>query len=197
MPTCGRIIYDGAVCHIIQRGNNKQKIFRDDADYKKFLSLFDEYRDRFAFELYNYCLMANHLHLLLKIFKKEDLSKLMQGIFQSYRFYFKDKYQYAGYLYQGRYISKLVEADSYLLDCARYIERNPLRAKIVEDILQYRWSSYPFYAHGQINGIITENPLFSTLAKDAAKRREAYKEYVLRPRPYEDILDKAFGIAGY
>jgi putative transposase len=196
MPTCGRIIHDGAVCHIMQRGNNKQKIFRDDEDYGELLSLFDEYRNEFAFELYNYCLMPNHLHLLLKIFKKEDLPKLMQGIFQSYRFYFKDKYQYTGYLYQGRYKSKLVESDSYLLDCARYIERNPLRAGIADNILQYKWSSYPFYALGQMNVRVKINPLFCTLAKDAARRREAYVEYVCRPRPYEDILDKVFGMAG-
>lgn len=66
MPAHGRIVYDGAVCHVIQRGNNKQKIFKEGADYGKFLSLVREYKGRFTFELYNYCLMSNHLHLLIK-----------------------------------------------------------------------------------------------------------------------------------
>jgi len=197
MPTCGRIVYDEAIYHIIQRGNNRQKIFRDDEDYEKFLSLFEEYRNKRAFELYNYCLMPNHIHILMKIFKKEDLAKLMQSIFQSFRFYFRKKYKYTGYLYQGRYKSKLIEAENYLLECARYIERNPLRSRLIDDLSLYKWSSYPFYANGHRNGIITENPLFCTLSADNAKRNEAYIQYVISPRPYEEILDKTFGIAEY
>ena len=194
MPTQGRVIYDGAVCHIIQRGNNKQKIFREDEDYGKFLSLIMEYKDKIAFEQYNYCLMPNHVHMLLKIIKKDDMAKLMQGIFQSFRFYYKRKYKYAGYLYQGRYKSKLIEKDSYFLECARYIERNPLRAEIIKDLSLYKWSSYNFYAHGQRNDIVTVNPLYTALGKDHRTREEAYKEYVLTPRAYEDVIDKEFKI---
>ena len=195
MPMQRRIIYDGAVCHIVQRGNNKQKIFRTEWDYRKFLSLIMEYKNRIAFELYNYCLMPNHLHLLLKIFKKEDLSKLMQGLLQSFRFHYKRKYKYVGYLYQGRYKSKLIQKDSYLLDCARYIERNPLRAGIVKDLSQYKWSSYLFYAYGKKNDIITENPLYDGLGTDIMAKRKAYKDYVLTARVYEEIIDTKFGIA--
>jgi len=197
MPTCGRLIHDNAVCHIIQRGNNRQKICVDEEDFGKFLSLIDTYKAKFAFELYHYCLMANHLHLLLKIIMKDDLAKLMQGIFQSYRFYFKRKYRYSGYLYQGRYKSKLIKTDNYLLDCARYIERNPLRARIINDLSQYRWTSYPVYALGHESGIITENPLFSTLSNDGIKRRQMYRDYVIPARPYEEILDREFGIAHF
>ena len=195
MPTQRRVIYNGAVCHIMQRGNNKQKIFREDGDCNRFLSLIAEYKYKFEFELYNYCLMSNHLHLLVKILKKDDLSKLMQGVFQSFRFYYRKKYKYTGYLYQGRYKSKLIEKDSYMLDCARYIERNPLRAGIVKDLAQYRYSSYPLYAQGDKNCIITENPLYSDLGNDSVKRQENYKEYVLTPRAYEEIIDKEFKIA--
>ena len=195
MPTQGRIIYDGAVCHIIQRGNNRQKIFREEEDYAMLLSLIKGYQDKIAFEVYNYCLMSNHLHILMKIIEKDDLSKLMQGVFQSFRFYYKRKYRYVGYLYQGRYKSKLIEKDSYLLECARYIERNPLRAGIVKDLATYKWSSYNFYVYGQKNDIITENPMYLTLDNDFIARQEAYGRYVLTPRAYEDIIDKEFKIA--
>ncbi len=195
MPTQRRVIYDGAVCHIIQRGNNRQKVFREEEDYKKFLSLIKEYKDKFAFELYNYCLIPNHLHLLMKIIKKDDMAKLMQGVLQSFRFYYRRKYKYTGYLYQGRYKSKLIEKDSYLLECARYIERNPLRAKIVEDLSSYKWSSYNFYANGHINDIITENPAYAALGDNVEDRQKAYREYVLTSRAYEDIIDKEFKIA--
>jgi len=195
MPAHGRIIYDGAVCHIIQRGNNRQKIFKEVEDYKKLLSLIIEYKAKFVFELYNYCLMPNHLHLLMKISKGDDLSRLMQGLFQSFRFYYKRKYKYTGYLYEGRYKSKLIEKDSYLLDCARYIERNPLRAGIVKDLSHCKWSSHLFYACGDKNDIITENPLYCALGDGIATRQKAYKEYVLTPRAYEEIIDKEFKIA--
>ena len=195
MPTQRRIIYDGAVCHIIQRGNNRQNLFREEEDYGKFLSLIREYKDKIVFELYNYCLMSNHLHILMKIIDEDDLPKLMQGIFQSFRFYYKRKYKYTGYLYQGRYKSKLIEKDSYLLECARYIDRNPLRAGIVKDLSSYRWSSYNFYVYGQKNDLITANPAFVALDDDPEARHEAYREYVLTSRLYEDIIDKEFKIA--
>jgi putative transposase len=195
MPTQGRIVYDGAVCHIIQRGNNRQKLFREEEDHEKLLSLIKEYKEKMAFELYSYCLMSNHLNILMKIINKNNLPKLMQGIFQSFRFYYKRKYGYTGYLYQGRYKSKLIEKDLYLLECARYIERNPLRAKIVTDLSAYRWSSYNFYAYGQKNDIITENPMYAALGNDPMARQEAYREYVLTSRAYEDIVDKEFKIA--
>ena len=108
MPKAGRQIYDGAICHIIQRGNNRQEIFKEDQDYKKFLSIIKGYKWVYPFEIYNYCLMRNHIHLLIKIPTAKDLAKIMQGIFQSFRFYFGKKYNYAGYLYQGRFKSKLI-----------------------------------------------------------------------------------------
>lgn len=117
MPTAGRLICDGAVCHIIQRGNNRQKIFRDNGDYEKFLSLIKECKTRYDFDVYNYCLMSNHIHFLVKISHGRELSRLIQGTFQSFRFYYRRKYKYTGYLFQGRYKSKIIEKDTYLLEC--------------------------------------------------------------------------------
>ena len=178
----------------MQRGNNKQTIFREDEDFEKFLSIIRKYITKFEVEIYHYCLMRNHIHILLKIFKKETLAKMMQGILQSYRFYYKHKYGYIGYLYQGRYKSELIQDDSYLSECGRYIERNPVRAGIVKAPHEYRWSSCKHYISGQKDGIITENPLYESFGKTIESRRSAYKEYVSTARPYEEMIDRQFGI---
>ena len=193
MPTAKRQIYDGAIYHIMQKGNNSQQLFKETKDYYKFISLVKKYKGKYSFELYNYCLMNNHVHLLMKVFKKEELAKLAQGIFQSYRFYFKQKYQYTGYLYQGRYKSKIIEKNEYLLECARYIETNPLRAKLVKTLKDYKWSSYTFYAYGQKNTLLTPNPLYGAFS-NVKKRKATYARYILMPRAYENIIDEAFGV---
>ena len=194
MPTTRRLICDDSIYHVVQRGNNGQGVFRDDEDYEKFLSLMRWYIKKFAFALYHYCLMPTHIHLLLKVLKKETLAKIMQGLLQSYRFYYRKKYSYLGYLYQGRYRSKIIENDEYLLECGRYIERNPVRARLVESAEQYKWSSGIFYIAGLKNDIVTEDPLYSSFGKNIQERRRFYKDYVSIARPYEEIMDKEFGI---
>ncbi len=182
-----RKVYDNTIYHIVQSGNNKETIFKEDDDFKKFLSLIQRYMGWYDFELYHYCLMSTHIHLLLKIFEKEVLAKLMQSLFQSFRLYFKAKYGYLGQLYQGRYKSKIINKDEYLLVCSRYIERNPIRAGIVRDPKDYKWSSYKFYAYsGYRNDILTENPLYSTMGADRATCESAFRNYVLTPWPNEE-----------
>ncbi len=193
MPKSARQVYDETIYHIMQRGNNRQMIFTKNADCKRFLSLVKKYKAKYPFELYNYCLMKNHFHLLVKIHKKESLAKIMQGILQSFGYYFKEKYQYTGYLYQGRYKSKIIEKDEYLLECARYIETNPLRAGIVKNLDNYKWSSYTFYAYGDEKPLLTPNPLYSTFGRNKTGRK-SYRDYVLTPRMYENIIDGSLKI---
>jgi len=190
MPRLQRQICDEGIYHIAQRGNNKNKIFLDEDDYKEFLSLLKRYKHKYLFELYHYCLMKNHIHLLVKIIKKKDMAKLFQGIFQSFQYHHRRKYNYCGSLYQNRYKSILIQTESYLLECGRYIERNPLRAQIVNSPGRYRWSSYLFYATGERNMVITPNPLYAELAKTIQKRRKLYIDYVSQARPYEELLDE-------
>ena len=194
MPRTKRLVSDDTVFHIVQRGNNKQTIFREDEDFEKFLSIIRKYITKFKVEIYHYCLMRNHIHILLKIFKKDTLAKIMQGVLQSYRFYYKRKYGYIGYLYQGRYKSALIQDDNYLSECGRYIERNPVRAGIVKAPYEYRWSSCKHYASGQKDDITTENPLYESFGNTIENRRFAYKEYVSTARPYEEMIDRQFGI---
>lgn len=191
MARVKRLLYDGAVYHIVQRGHNRDRLFKNSKDYKAFKDLIRKYKGRFAFDIYHYCIMSNHFHLLLKVHDGTSLPKILHGITQSYSYYFRRSYKRIGYVYQNRYRSFLIEDDSYLLECGRYIERNPLRADMVKDMTQYYWSSYNFYAKGRSDDIITENPLYRDMGKTQNERQLHYCNYVTEARPYEKIVDKA------
>lgn len=187
-------VYNGSTHHVIQRGINRTAVFMEAQDYKQFKCLMRRYLRRFDINIYNYCLMPNHIHILLYVKEKAHLPKFMQALLLAYSWYYRGKYNYSGYLWQGRYKNFLIEKDSYLLECARYIERNPLRTdpKIVNDPSDYKWSSYNFYSKGIKDNLITVNPLFETLGKTPEERQLQYKEYILISRPYEEALDDIF-----
>jgi len=168
-------------------------LFKDDKDYLSFKAFMKRYLERLNIKIHNYCIMPNHIHILLLAEKAEHLSKFMQALSLSYGSYYRKRYKYTGYLWQGRFKNIHIDRDSYLLECARYIERNPLRVKykMVEDLSDYRWSSYNFYAGGKPDDIITVNPLYESMGSTAQERESRYKEYVLTPRPYEEVLDDA------
>lgn len=142
MPSGPRIILDNAYYHITTRANQKQTIFIDDQDFMVYLARVKKYKKRHGFKLYGYCLMPNHAHMLGKVDKKENLSKFMHDLNRSYTAYFNEKYKKVGYLWQGRFNSKIILKDRYLLDCINYIELNPLRANMVVSPIDYAWSSY-------------------------------------------------------
>ncbi len=186
-----RLVMDEGLYHVIQRGNDRRKVFREDADYEYFCLLFEKYLPKYKSFLYHYCLMPNHLHLLIKVREAENLPKLMQGANLSYTLYFKKKYKFTGSLWQGRYKSIVIEKDEYLMECGRYIERNPVRAGIVKDPAKYEFSSFKFYSCGKKSGIITEDILYKGLGSDQNERRIKYREYILQERIYDTILDNA------
>ena len=187
-------VSDRSTHHITQRGINRSRIFKSDEDYTKFIDFIRRYLPQFNVKIYNYCLMPNHVHLLLFTAEALHASKFMQAISLSYGAYYRKRYKYTGYLWQGRFKNFLIRKDSYLLECARYIERNPLRTKykMVNDISEFIWSSYNFYANGKVDDIITVNPLYQTMGKNAGEARANYKAYILTPRPYEEVLDDVF-----
>ncbi|MDP3790667.1 MAG: transposase [Candidatus Omnitrophota bacterium] len=190
MPRIGRVIYDNAVYHILNRGHDRRRLFQEAEDFKSFKDMIARYKQKFQFDLYHYCFMSNHFHLLLKIAKGEELSFLMKGICQTYAFHYKRKHHFSGYLFQNRYKSILIEKDEYLMECGRYIERNPARAGIVDNPEKYYWSSYNFYAKTIPDDIITPDPLYIALSVIDAERRAKYIEYVSTDRPYEQLLDE-------
>ncbi len=116
---------------------------------------------------------------------------IMQGISQAYANYHRHTYQTSGYIFQGRYKSFLIEKDEYLMGCARYIERNPIRAGIVTDLSKYPWSSYNYYAYGECDDIITSDTIYEGFGKTPHERTKNYIGYVNEPHPYEALLEKS------
>ena len=136
-----RIEFPGAFYHVITRGNNRQKIFADDEDYKYFLGRLNHYKERFKFVLFAYVLMPNHIHLLLET-GEVPLSRIMQSLQFTYTQKFNRRHKKVGHLFQGRYKAILCQKESYLLELIRYIVLNPVRARLVKRPVDWRWNSY-------------------------------------------------------
>ncbi|MDP2905684.1 MAG: transposase, partial [Candidatus Omnitrophota bacterium] len=121
MPRRPRVLIDNGYYHVVTRGIDKRRLFQDQQDYRCFKELMKEYLDEFQVNILHYCLMPNHIHLLIWAINADDLPKYMQGVLQVYASQFRKKYQSVGFIYQNRYKSNLIDKDSYLLECARYI----------------------------------------------------------------------------
>ena len=148
MPRRVREKSETRVYHIILRGVNKQTIFEEREDGKKFLSTLAEYKNDSGYKIYAYCLMSNHIHLLMKE-EKEPLEIIMRRIGARFVYWYNYKYERTGHLFQDRYKSEAVEDEAYLMNVVRYIHQNPLKAGIVEDIKDYKWSSYQDYMNNK------------------------------------------------
>ena len=144
MPRSARITIKKSCYHIITRGNQKQTVFKEPADYQKYLLLITRYKNRYHFKLFCFCLMPNHVHLIIEVDNPKHLNKIMHGLDLSYTLYFNSKYEKVGHLWQDRFKSKIIEKDAYLIECIRYIEANPVRANLASSIQQYPWSSFNF-----------------------------------------------------
>jgi putative transposase len=141
MPRIARGLADNQIYHVINRGNRRETIFHDSYDYDKFLKLIKEAKDLYQIKIYAYCLMPNHYHLVIYTKVAESLSLSMHKINSSYVRYYNQRYKVSGHLWQGRYKSFIVQEEAYLLTLLRYVEANPLRAKIVKDCIAYKYSS--------------------------------------------------------
>ena len=144
MPRASRIKSESGIYHIMMRGINRQTLFFDDNDCTKFIHTLQKYREICGYNLYAYCLMGNHLHLLLQE-RDESLETVMRRICGSYVFWYNKKYDRVGYLFQDRFKSEPIEDDTYFLVVLRYIFQNPLRAGITDNIKNYRRSNYKDY----------------------------------------------------
>lgn len=194
MARQGRVLVDGGIYHITNRGHNRCMLFHKPDDYRRYKKEISNYKERFKFDIFHYCLMPNHTHIAIKVATGNELPRIMQGINQSYAKHHKRIYKIVGNLFQGRYKSVLIDNDDYLMECGRYIERNPLRAGIIADIADYGFSSYNYYAKGKKDDIITSDPCYLGLSGDPKERIRLYEEYVLQKRPYENMLDKELRI---
>lgn len=185
MPRKPRIVSSTEVYHFINRGINKKHLFHHDRDFKYYLSLLKEYSDSLKIKIFHYCLMTNHTHLLLQVDQMEKLSLFGHYIQRRYAHYYSKTHSWPGQVFRRPFLCKPVENDIYLLECGRYIERNPVRANIVQNPEDYPYSSYKFYAISQINPLIAPSPAYLDLAKHKNERAAVYRFYVLQPRDSE------------
>jgi REP element-mobilizing transposase RayT len=171
-----RIEYEGAFFHVITRGNQKQNIFKDPLDHRKFIEILIGYKQRYHFHLYAYILMSNHVHLLIET-GDIPLSKILQGVNQRYTMYYNRRYKTVGHLFQGRYKAILCDRDRYLLALIKYIHYNPLRAKIAESLDQYTWSSHRAYLTKTEQSALLDTDLVLRMFSENKSR--ARKQYAM------------------
>lgn len=176
MARLPRIALLGQPQHVILRGNNRQEIFCTDADYRFFLEKLQATCDAHACDIHAYVLMTNHVHLLIAAQRESGLSKAMQSLGRYYVQYFNYCYKRTGTLWEGRYKSALVDSETYLLTCMRYIELNPVRAMMVEHPSAYPWSSYAANAIGRENPLIKQHELYRRLGRTPEQRQSAYRQ---------------------
>lgn len=162
--------------YIVQRGNNRQSIFFAEEDYGFYLKCLKEAAERHSCDVHAYVLMRNHVHLLVTPYTPSGALRLMQSVGRRYVQYVNYTYRRTGTLWDGRFKSSLVESEPYLLACYRYIEHNPVRARIVAGPGDYRWSSYGYHALGKSDTLIRDHPLFVALGRTEEQRRQAYQE---------------------
>lgn len=194
MARLPRIEYSGALYHVLARGNQRRDVFHDDADRAKYLGKLAAYKQRHRFVLYAYVLMTNHVHLLVET-RDVGLAKVMQGIHQSYTQYYNRRYQTVGHVFQGRYKAFVCARDSYLLELVRYIHLNPVRAKLVVDPADYRWSGHRSYVGLEAGSRVDTQPVLAQFADQPSEARRRYREFIggaqggtPRPEYYQPVL---------
>ena len=173
-----RIEFAGALYHVTARGNARQDIYADDADRRQFLSLLQHTVERHDWYCHAYCLMDNHYHLLIET-NSPTLSKGMKFLNGTYTQYFNRAHQRVGHVFQGRYKAIIVQKDSYLLELARYIALNPVRAHMVRSVRDWPWSSYRATAGlAEAEACLTTDWVLGGFAKTKRVAQQRYREFV-------------------
>ena len=173
-----RVEIEGGLYHVITRGNNRQMIFNSKDDYLKMLALLEHQKRKLPFRLYAYCLMPNHIHLLIE--RREDsISRIMQRVLTGYSQYHNRRYRKSGHVLQGRYKAILCESDQYLAELVRYIHLNPVRAKIVRKPEGYEYSGHRAYLGQEDNRLVDSDTLLRYFGGRKTRAREQYRAFVL------------------
>jgi putative transposase len=180
MPRARRLIpASDAALHIIARGNNRYYLFANNDDKAYYLSALKELKEENKIDIFHYCLMNNHVHLVVWVCAQHTLSRCIKQLNLRYFNYYKKTYGYTGCLWQRRFKSNLIDTDTYLLQCGKYIELNPLRAQIVSAPQEYHFSSYRYYVCGKPDALITPSPAYIGLSSSEENRRQQYIAFVV------------------
>ena len=198
MPRALRIQDAGYLHHVICRGNDRQAIFKSDHDFQKYLYLLEEARNLYPIHIYNFCLMDNHVHLIVEPLVEGGLSKAMEHISKQYAKYFNKKYNHVGHVFQGRFKSFLIQVERYFFACSRYVDLNPVKSGMVADPKDYRWSGYKTLAFGKDSGVkLDTHDLLRDLAAHRQEREIAYRALVLNQQGEDlNLMERRAGILG-
>jgi putative transposase len=182
MARLSRIVIPNYPHHIIQRGHNRQAVFASEDDYRYYLDNLQEWKEKLGCRLYAYCLMTNHVHLVLDSGRDErNLALLMKRVAGRQTRYVNTLERRSGTLWEGRFKSSPVSTDSYLLACCRYVELNPVRAGLVVDSADYKWSSYAAKVGLTEQVFLDEDPVYIGLADTREERQQKYRQWVMDP----------------
>ena len=172
MPRIARVCAEGYPHHITQRGNNKETVFFDNEDRVNYLEVLRRYRNKYGIKTIAYCLMGNHVHILAAPEKKTSLARGIGGTNLLYTQYINRKYKRSGRLWQNRFFSAIVEEEPYLWAVIRYIERNPVRAKLVKKAEEYPWSSARVHVLGIKDDVLSDESWFDE------KEMKSYRKFI-------------------
>jgi len=181
MPRIARVCAINYPHHVTQRGNNKEAVFFDDEDKAFYLKTLGAYSKKRGFEIWAYCLMTNHVHILAVPKQEESLARGIGGTNLVYTQYINRKYKRSGRLWQNRFYSTIVEKEPYLWAVTRYIEQNPIRGKLVKKAEGYKWSSAKAHIMGIRDAILSKGWLDE-------KDLKAYKEFMIEDDKEADML---------
>lgn len=180
MPRKARIVLPSFPHHVVQRGHNAEKVFFDQRDFSRYLENMRELKEEYPIKVYAWCLMTNHVHLLLEPAEEEALGLFMKRLNGRQTRFANVRHGRSGTLWSGRYHSSPIERDTYLLACCRYVEMNPVRAAMVADPAEYRWSSYRERMEG--GTLLDHDPVFLSLGDSDEARRERYRRYLVEEK---------------
>jgi REP-associated tyrosine transposase len=175
MARLGRYFLPDQPLHLIQRGNNRAATFFADEDYARYRDWLVEAAADYGCAIHGYVLMTNHVHLLVTPRTPDSLPRTMQSLGRRYVRYVNATYRRTGTLWEGRYRAAPIDSEAYFLACCRYIELNPVRARMVRHPRNYHWSSYRAHAQGTADLLLTGHELYDRLGRTAAARQQEYR----------------------
>jgi len=188
MPRKARIVLSNTPHHIIQRGHNRAVVFAEDSDYQFYMDNLSDLKSQLGCRVYSYCLMSNHIHLIVDPGDDSaNLGLLMKRLAARQTRLVNKLERRSGSLWEGRYKSSPIETDSYLLACSRYIELNPVRARMVASAGQYLWSSYCAKTGDVQNDWLDTDPGYLSLGDSDTERQCRYRNWVSAAVPESEL----------
>jgi REP-associated tyrosine transposase len=188
MARLGRYFLADQPLHVIQRGNNREAVFFDEEDYARYRDWLAAAASECGCAVHGYVLMTNHVHLLVTPRAADSVPRTMQKLGRRYVRHVNTTYRRTGTLWEGRYRAAPIDSEAYFLACCRYIELNPVRARMVRHPRDYRWSSYRAHAQGAADALVSDHALYRGLGRSRAARQEEYRG-LFREALDDDFVD--------